>query len=76
MAALCLPLEQLELQAFGEAFRRACDDLKLGPNSLDVSKQERVAHLILGFIRRGETNTEALRRRAILRFNNTPEPAS
>jgi hypothetical protein len=76
MAPLCVPLEQPELQAFGEAFRRACDDLKLGPNSLDVSKQERVAHLILGFIHKGETNTEALRRRAILHFNNIPEWAS
>jgi len=71
MTANCLPLAENQLQAFRVAFKGACDDLKLGQSSLDASKQERLAYLILGLIRKGETNPAAIRRRAILHMNNT-----
>jgi hypothetical protein len=61
--------------AIGIALEGACDDLGIGTSSLDVTKRERVAFLILEFIRKGESNAEALRRRAVLQFTNTPQPA-
>lgn len=74
MSMLSFPLEPLEAMAFGIALEGACDDLGIGISSLDVSKRERIAALILGFIRKGEGNAEALRRRAVLHFTNTAQP--
>ena len=75
MSMLSFPLEPMEAMAFGIAFEGACEDLSIGDSSLDVAKRERVAYLILGFIRKGESNAEVLRRRAILHFTNTAQPA-
>jgi len=54
--------------ALGVAFESACEDLGIGISSLDVSKRERIARLILGFIAKGEGNPEVLRRRVVLHF--------
>ena len=68
------PLEPTEMIAFGNAFEAACDELGIGDNSLDVAKRERVALLILACIRKGETDLDALRRRAVIHFRNTASP--
>jgi hypothetical protein len=65
----------MEAVVFGIALEGACDDLGIGVSSLDVTKREHIASLILEFIRKGEDNPDVLRRRAVLHFRNTPQPA-
>jgi hypothetical protein len=65
----------MEAMAFGIALEGACDELGIGASSLDVSKRERIACLILECIRKGESDADVLRRRAVLHFTNTPQPA-
>ncbi len=69
------PLEASELLALGHAYIGACEELGIGDGSLDVVNRERIAKLLLGLILNGETNVEALRRRAVLRYTNTPTSA-
>jgi hypothetical protein len=74
MTLTTLALAPGEMLALGVAFESACEDLGIGISSLDVSKRERIARLILGFIAKGEGNPEVLRRRVVLHFRNTPQP--
>jgi hypothetical protein len=70
-----VPLEPAEMVALGYAFESVCADLGIGNTSLDVSKRERIFRTMLSFIRKGETDVEVLRRRAVLHFTNTSAPA-
>jgi hypothetical protein len=64
-------LDRDEMLAFGIAFESACEELGVGTTSLDVSKRERIACLILSLINGGESNPEVLRKRAVLYLTNT-----
>jgi hypothetical protein len=70
------PLEPTEMVALGYAFELACEELGIGDGSLDVAKRERVAQLILAFVRKGENDVDVLCRRAVIHFRNTSAPAS
>jgi hypothetical protein len=68
------PLEPEQMLALSYAFDAACRDLGIGEGSLDVAKREKLARVILGFVRKGETNIDVLHRRAVIRFRNTCLP--
>ena len=76
MLMLDFPLDPIEMLAFGCALEAACKELGIGEGSLDVAKRERVVQVILTFVRKGETDVEALQRRAVLHFRNTSSPSS
>ena len=48
------PLEPSKMIALGFAFGAACAELGIGDGSLDVAKPERLTHILLGFVRKGE----------------------
>ena len=70
------PLEPSKMIAFGVAFGAACAELGIGDGSLDVAKRERLAHILLGFVRKGEDDIAVLHRRAVIHFRNTSSPSS
>ena len=65
------PLEPMKMMALDFAFEAACGDLGIGNGSLDVAKRERLAHILLGFVRKGEDGIAVLHRRAVIHFQNT-----
>ena len=66
-----LPLDPIEMLAFGYAFDAACKELGIGEGSLDVAKRERVAQILLTFVRKSENDGDVLHRRAVIHFRNT-----
>ena len=50
------PLEPEQMLALSYAFDAACRDLGIGEGSLDVAKREKLARVVLGFVRKGETD--------------------
>ena len=68
------PLEPMKMMALDFAFEAACGELGIGDGSLDVAKRERLAHILLGFVRKGEDDIAVLRRRAVMHFRNTALP--
>ena len=69
-----LSLEPMKAIALDFAFEAACGDLGIGDGSLDVAKRERLAHILLGFVRKGENDIAVLHRRAVIHFRNTALP--
>ena len=68
------PLEPSKMMALDFAFKAACGDLGIGDGSLDVAKRERLAYILLGFVRKGEDDIAVLHRRAVIHFRNTALP--
>ena len=68
------PLEPSKMMVLDFAFKAACSDLGIGDGSLDVAKRERLAHILLGFVRKGEDDIAVLHRRAVIQFRNTALP--
>ena len=52
-------------------FDAACDELEICMHNLDVSLRERLVQCILRLARQGESNAEALQKRAVLYVRNT-----
>jgi hypothetical protein len=65
------PLEPEQMLALSYAFDAACRDLGIGEGSLDVAKREKLARVILRFVRKGETDIDVLHRRAVIHLRNT-----
>ena len=68
------PLEPSKMIALGFAFGAACAELGIGDGSLDVAKRERLAHILLEFVRKGEDDIAVLHRRGVIHFRNTVLP--
>ena len=68
------PLEPMKMMALDFAFEAACGDLGIGDGSLDVAKRERLAHILLGFVRKGEDDIAVLHGRGVIHFRNTVLP--
>jgi hypothetical protein len=66
-------LTRLDLISLRQVFDAACDELGIGMLSLDVALRERLVQCILRLARQGESNPEALQKRAVLYVRNTEE---
>lgn len=62
-------------RTIAEAFEIACQDLGLDLGSMNVSKRERLAHLILQFAASGQQDSDRLRRDAVKRFREADAQA-
>jgi hypothetical protein len=64
---------RLDLISLRSVFDAACDELGIGMHSLDVALRERLVQCILKLARQGESNPEALQKRAVIYVRNTEE---
>ena len=63
----------LDLISLRRVFDAACVDLEIGLHSVNVSLRERLVQCILRLARQGESNAEALQKRAVMYVRNTEE---
>jgi hypothetical protein len=74
LSAMLMPDRPLEPSKMIAAFGAACAELGIGDGSLDVAKRERLAHILLGFVSKGEDDIAVLHRRGVVHFRNTAHP--
>jgi len=64
-----------DLGCLRRAFDAACQELGIGIEGLDVPKRERLVECIIRLARQGESNVDALQKRAVLYVKNTEQSA-
>jgi hypothetical protein len=68
-------LEPVQMLALDFAFEAACEELGIGRGSVELASRQRIYMFILKQLRKGETNIDALHRRAVIHFRNTSSPS-
>jgi hypothetical protein len=66
----------LDLGCLRRAFDAACQELGIGIEGLDVPKRERLVACIIRLARQGESNADALQKRAVIYVKNTEQRAA
>jgi len=69
-------LSHTHLGYLRQAFDAACQELGIGIEGLDVPKRERLVECIIRLARQGESNVDALQKRAVLYVKNTEGSAA
>jgi hypothetical protein len=64
-------LSHMDLGCLRRALDAACQELGIGMAGLDVPKRERLVECIVRLARQGESNVDALQKRAVIYVKNT-----
>ena len=76
MLTLLTPPKRVEIEVLGISFDKACAELAISMQSLDVWKREQIAEHILSMARNGECDVAVLQRQAVTRFKSLGDPVA